>query len=120
MKDPRTLGNSGPAMTRGFRLLLVVCGILLVVMVALLYMSRPSQQKSETPEAIATTPVQPEVPAGFVPETTNVLQLASAETETPVVSNQAVVTNNTFVVDLDLEFQKGQRMPKQQTQKTEQ
>ncbi len=112
MKDPRQFGSRG--MFRGFRVLLIVCGILLVVMVTLFYMSRQSHAKPTDQEPVAATPGQPEVPAGFVQEAPQEVQLASAETETQVVSNPVVVTNNTFKVELEFEFQKGQRVPKQQ------
>lgn len=111
MKDPRKFGSP---MFWAFGVLLVVCGILLVATVTL-YLNRPSQKETSTqPQPVAATPGQPKVPTGFVQEAPQEVQLASAETETPVVSDQVAVTNNTFKVELDLQFQKGQRTPKQQ------
>lgn len=64
-------------MFRGFRVLLIVCGLLLVVMVALLYMSRPSQKETSS-QPQETVVGQPEVPAGFVQEATNAQDVTEA------------------------------------------
>jgi hypothetical protein len=76
MKNPQTFGT--PTMFRGFRILLIFCGILLVVMVALLYMSRQSHAKATDQESVVATPGQPEVPAGFVQEATNAQDVTEA------------------------------------------